>query len=84
MPPGAIQITENGMPIVLGADRPTTGGYPVLACVAGVDLPALGQLAPRERVRFEPVSFAGARRLYHAFWDALDRALPPVRGPGLP
>jgi allophanate hydrolase subunit 2 len=84
MPPGAVQVTESGMPIILGADRPTTGGYPVLGCMASVDGPALGQLAPRERVRFELVSFEEARRLYDAFWDALDAALPAVTGPGAP
>jgi KipI family sensor histidine kinase inhibitor len=82
-PPGAIQVTESGMPILLGPDRPTTGGYPVLACIASIDLPALGQLAPREHVRFELVSFEEARRLYHDLRAALDSALP-VRGPGAP
>jgi KipI family sensor histidine kinase inhibitor len=84
MPPGAIQVTESGMPILLGADRPTTGGYPVIACVASVDLPALGQLPPRGRVRFEWIGPEDARRLYHAFRAALDRAIPPIDGPGAP
>jgi allophanate hydrolase subunit 2 len=30
---GAIQIPPNGMPIVLGPDHPTTGGYPVAAVI---------------------------------------------------
>ncbi|MBX3388917.1 MAG: biotin-dependent carboxyltransferase [Phycisphaeraceae bacterium] len=63
MAPGAIEVPESGQPIVLGVEHPTTGGYPVLACVASVDLPILGQLRPREKVRFEPVSVKEAHRL---------------------
>lgn len=66
MMPGAIQIPENGQPIILGVDHPTTGGYPVLACVASVDLPILGQLRPRDKVRFEPMSVSDAHRLLRA------------------
>jgi allophanate hydrolase subunit 2 len=35
---GAIEVPPDGMPIVLGPDHPTTGGYPVLAVVASDDL----------------------------------------------
>lgn len=61
---GAVQVPESGAPIILLVDHPTTGGYPVIACVAAVDLPALGQVGPRETLRFEPVSIAHARALY--------------------
>lgn len=80
MPPGAIQIPENGQPIILGVDHPTTGGYPVLACVASVDLPVLGQLRPREKVRFEPVSVIDAHRLLAARAQRL-REFPRRVGP---
>lgn len=53
---GNVQIPGDGQPIVLGADRPTTGGYPVIACVIAADLPVLGSLRPRERVRLEWVT----------------------------
>jgi biotin-dependent carboxylase-like uncharacterized protein len=49
---GAIQVTSSGLPIVLGPDHPTTGGYPVLAVVVTDDLPLAGQLAPGAVVRF--------------------------------
>lgn len=58
---GAIEITESGQPIVLMPDHPTTGGYPVVACVIAADLPRLGQLRPNERVKFERVSLEHAR-----------------------
>jgi len=53
---GAVQVPADGRPIVLMADHPTTGGYPVLACVVSADLPTLGQLRARDVVRFERVT----------------------------
>ena len=49
---GAIQLARDGQPIALLVDRPATGGYPVMGCVIGADLAALGQVRPRDRVRF--------------------------------
>jgi len=49
---GAIQVTSGGLPIVLGPDHPTTGGYPVIAVVVARDLPLAGQLAPGSSMRF--------------------------------
>jgi biotin-dependent carboxylase-like uncharacterized protein len=48
---GAIQVPPSGEPIILLADHPTTGGYPVIAVVAFDDLPAVGQLRPGVEVR---------------------------------
>ncbi|MEX0876247.1 MAG: hypothetical protein WD114_02205, partial [Phycisphaerales bacterium] len=61
--PGSVQFPAGGEPIVLGVDGPTTGGYPVPACVIAADLPALGQLRPRDEVRFEWVDRARAVEL---------------------
>jgi biotin-dependent carboxylase-like uncharacterized protein len=49
---GAIQITPVGEPIVMLANHPTTGGYPVIAVVDPDDLPALVQARPGTEVRF--------------------------------
>jgi allophanate hydrolase subunit 2 len=49
---GAIQITPAGEPIVMLANHPTTGGYPVLAVVDPDDLPLLVQSRPGTSVRF--------------------------------
>ena len=49
---GAIQVPPSGQPIVLLADRPLTGGYPVLGVVAADDLRHLVQLLPGDAVRF--------------------------------
>ncbi len=49
---GAIQVPPSGQPIILLADHPTTGGYPVIAVVSSSDLDAAGQLRPGQRLRF--------------------------------
>ena len=67
---GAIQITD-GRPIVMMADRQTTGGYPKLGCVITADLPLLAQLKAGDRVRFRPVSVAAAQAVYRRQRKAL-------------
>jgi antagonist of KipI len=61
--PGTVQLPPDGQPIVLLADAQTTGGYPRLGHVASADLPRLAQARPGDRLRFEAVDAAGARRL---------------------
>jgi biotin-dependent carboxylase-like uncharacterized protein len=57
---GCVQVTREGLPLVLLAEHQTTGGYPVALCVVTADLPRAAQVRPGGRVRFEPVGFAGA------------------------
>jgi len=52
MVPGAIQVPPSGLPTVLLADGPVTGGYPVIAVVADASLDAIAQLRPGTRIRF--------------------------------
>ena len=54
--PGAVQIANDGLPIVLGIDGQTIGGYPKVAHVIRADLDALAQLRPGDRVRFVRVA----------------------------
>ena len=49
---GAVQVPPGGQPVVLLADHPPTGGYPVLAVVHPDDLWQCGQLRPGEQLRF--------------------------------
>lgn len=63
---GTMQLPPGGSPIVLMADRQTTGGYPRVGEVASVDLPLVAQLKPGDRLRFRPVSLDEAQRLYLA------------------
>ncbi len=48
---GAVEITTDGTPIVLGPDHPTTGGYPVLAVLRAASWAALARRRPGEPVR---------------------------------
>lgn len=58
--PGAVQVTNDGLPVVLGVDGQTIGGYPKIAHVIRADLDLLAQLRPGERVRFVRVSLEQA------------------------
>ncbi len=49
---GSLQVTSDGQPILLLADHPTTGGYPVIAVVRSADIGLAAQLRPGQRVRF--------------------------------
>lgn len=79
---GTIQVPAGGQPIVLMADRQTTGGYPKIAYVATVDLPLLAQMGPGDEMQFELVTLETAQALdaarTRAFID-LAQALAPVR-----
>jgi antagonist of KipI len=60
---GAVQIAAGGLPIILFVEQQTTGGYPKIANVISADFHSLGQLRPRDEIRFELVDFATARAL---------------------
>jgi biotin-dependent carboxylase-like uncharacterized protein len=84
--PGAIQVPGNGLPIVLLADRQTTGGYPKVAAVISADLPALGQLTPGAKVAFQAVSIdeaEAARREMAARIADLEASVMPARREGV-
>ena len=58
-------MTPGGMPMILLADRQTTGGYAKIATVIAADLPRLVQCMPGAKIRFEKVSLKEAVDLYH-------------------
>ena len=60
---GAIQVPQDEQPIILFVDQQTTGGYPKIANVITADLYRLGQLRPREQVRFIEVAIPEAIHL---------------------
>ena len=60
---GAVQVPTGGLPIILFVEQQTTGGYPKIANVISADLHRLGQLRPRDEIRFEQVTFDAARSL---------------------
>jgi antagonist of KipI len=61
---GTIQVPSNGNPIILLADRQTTGGYPRIGQIASVDLPLIAQAKPGEELTFTLVSHEKAQELY--------------------
>jgi len=60
---GAVQITAAGLPIILFVEQQTTGGYAKIANVISADMHSLGQLRPRDGIRFERVDWDTARSL---------------------
>lgn len=60
IPLGAIQVPQDGQPIILFVDQQTAGGYPKIANVIAADMHRIGQLRPRDEVRFAEVSIADA------------------------
>jgi antagonist of KipI len=60
---GAVQVPEGGLPIILFVEQQTTGGYPKIANVISADFHSLGQLRPRDEIRFERVEWETARDL---------------------
>jgi allophanate hydrolase subunit 2 len=60
---GAVQVPEGGLPIILFVEQQTTGGYPKIANVISADFHSLGQLRPRDEIRFERVDWETARSL---------------------
>jgi 5-oxoprolinase (ATP-hydrolysing) subunit C len=57
---GSVQVPGMGTPIILLADRQTTGGFPKIATVISTDLPRVAQLGPGDAVRFSVVTVAEA------------------------
>ena len=68
---GAVQVPPDGQPIILFVDQQTTGGYAKIANVLAADLPKVGQLRPREKVRFQFVTIPEAVKLLREQEQAL-------------
>ncbi|MDQ0338253.1 antagonist of KipI [Caldalkalibacillus uzonensis] len=61
---GTVQVPAGGEPIILMADRQTTGGYTRIANVISVDIPVLAQMLPGQNIRFQAISIQEAHQLY--------------------
>lgn len=80
---GAVQVPSSGQPIILMADRQTTGGYTKIATVVTADLPLLAQAQAGTKIRFQQVSVEEAQQLLHGFHERLQafaRTRRPVNG----
>lgn len=78
---GAVQVPADGQPIVMMADRQTTGGYPKIAVVASADIPLLAQCMPGgSRVRFRETTVEAAQMRYRKMLCAL-KGIPQSDSP---
>lgn len=76
---GAIQVPGTGQPIVLLADRQTTGGYPKIASVISSDIPLLGRARPGDAVTFSAVSVEEAETIRRDLEQAILAAIASMR-----
>lgn len=80
--PGSVQVSSNGLPIVMLADHQTTGGYAKVATVISADLPTIVQCRPGDAVTFTfvtPAEAVAAAREQAAVLQAIrDRFNSPV------
>jgi allophanate hydrolase subunit 2 len=60
---GSVQVPGGGEPIVMMADRQTTGGYPKIATVISADLRVVAQKRPGDPVRFTRIDVVEAQAL---------------------
>ncbi|ASK62430.1 KipI antagonist [Virgibacillus phasianinus] len=61
---GSIQVPPDGNPIVLLADRQTTGGYPKIGQIASVDMSLIAQAKPGDSLSFKKITVEAAQQLY--------------------
>ncbi len=78
---GAIQIPDDGQPIVILHDGPTVGGYPKIGAVIGADLDRFAQQPLGGSIRFAWVSAAAAERAARDAHAALDRLIRAISRP---
>ena len=86
---GAVDFTGD-MPVILGPDGPSLGGFVCPVTLASAELWKLGQLRPDDRVRFRRLTADDARRLALAQEASITglcaplRAAPPAHPPRSP
>jgi len=75
---GCIQIPPDGLPIVMQADCPTTGGYPKIASVISADQPILAQVpVGAGEIRFVETTIEQAQLRYREMLNGLERNIIP-------
>jgi biotin-dependent carboxylase-like uncharacterized protein len=72
---GGIQVVGDGQPIVLLADRQSTGGYTKIGTVCSFDIGRVAQVKPGQQLRFRRVTVAEAHEFLRAYKQELDYAI---------
>ncbi len=80
---GAVQIPSHGRPIIMLADRQTTGGYAKIGTVASVDIPKLVQCPPGTKIRFQRIGVQEAQQLVRDERAFLTRLAKRVKRPSV-
>jgi allophanate hydrolase subunit 2 len=75
---GAIQVPGDGHPILLGPDRPVTGGYAKIATVIAADLGLIAQARPGDSLRFVEVTLDDARAARRERESALVQSIEDI------
>jgi antagonist of KipI len=76
---GALQVPHDGQPILLMADRHTTGGYPKIAVVISADLHLAGQLMPGDMITFRRTTLPEAQAILKTQWEEVNQVIPLYR-----
>lgn len=72
IPLGAVQVPGDGQPIIMMADRQTTGGYTKIATVVTADIPKVAQARPGDFIRFKSISTRDAYWSYRHYEEQFD------------
>jgi len=78
---GSIQVPAHGKPIILLADRQTTGGYAKIATVASVDIPKIVQRKTDHKISFKAITVQEAQKLYRKELKELDEMRAIIHQP---
>ena len=88
---GAVQVPDGGEPIVMLADRQTTGGYAKIASIINVDMPMIAQCKAGDKIHFQKTdietaqkAFRDQRAKYRAMREAFDAPQPASEKPPAP
>lgn len=76
---GSIQVPSNGRPIILMADRQTTGGYTKVGTVIREDIPKLSQMASLGKICFEEISLEDAQKKYIEYENKINEAIESIK-----
>ena len=76
---GSIQVPSDGNPIVLMADRQTTGGYTKIGTIITADLPRLSQLPVGDGIHFDIVTINEAQDIYREYMQNLHKKINLAR-----
>ena len=84
IPFGGVQVSGDGQPIILMADRGTSGGYTKPATVISSDIGKVAQRMPGDEVRFQSVTLAEAHEALRSQEAAIAQAKKHMAAPVIP